>query len=268
MNFYEILNVKTDANDKEIKKAYRVLAKKYHPDTYEGNKELAETKMQQINVAYDTLSNPNLRSKYDRDNGINQKEETINNVREDFKNTRDYRTKKNGVNYNVRYTSNRNNVKYNRYGYAEANYYHENRNEKKEKYKNKPFSTLFKGEQLKYTVFYGTLAIVAVAVLLSMAFKSVKRIVDSTVAISNQINATSSSDTYKYEKEDNDIVPDYNESTEKISNYLNGIKDTLNVKKEEFIKKSSEKDKEKALKSLGITNEEDQKAVLEFINGL
>jgi len=101
-----------------------------------------------------------------------------------------------------------------------------------------------------------------------MAFKSVKRIVDSTVAISNQINATSSSDTYKYEKEDNDIVPDYNESTEKISNYLNGIKDTLNVKKEEFIKKSSEKDKEKALKSLGITNEEDQKAVLEFINGL
>jgi len=58
LNFYEILNVKTDANDKEIKKAYRVLAKKYHPDTYEGNKELAETKMQQINVAYDTLSNP------------------------------------------------------------------------------------------------------------------------------------------------------------------------------------------------------------------
>ena len=272
MNFYEILNVKTDANDKEIKKAYRVLAKKYHPDTYEGNKELAEDKMQQINVAYDTLSNPTLRSKYDRDNGFNQKEENINNVRKEFNKRSDYTTKKYGVNYNVRYTANINNVRYNRYGYAEANYYHTNRKDEEEnykKYKSKPLSTLFKGEQLKYTLFFGTIAIIVVAVLLSMAFKSIKKVVDSTVAISNQINATNSYDnTYKPKNNDKVVIPDYSESTEQLNNYWIELKDGFNSKKEEFIRKSSEKEKREALNSLGITNDEDQKAVLEFINSL
>lgn len=271
MNFYEILNVKTDANDKEIKKAYRILAKKYHPDTYEGNKEIAESKMQQINVAYDTLSNPDLRSKYDRENGLNIKEETITNIRDEFNKTSDYRTKKYGVNYNVRYTANRNNVRYNRYGYAEANYYHENKNDEEErykKYKSKPLSTLFKGEQLKYTLFFGTLAVVTVTILLSMAFKSVKQIVDSTKAISNQINATSSNNTYNPKTDTNIVIPDYSESAEKINNYWNELRENFNAKKEEFVKNSAEKDKKEALNSLGITNEEDQKAVLEFINGL
>ena len=272
MNFYEILNVKTDANDKEIKKAYRVLAKKYHPDTYEGNKEIAEDKMQQINVAYDTLSNSTLRSKYDRENGINQKEEPISNVREEFGRQSDYRTEKYGVNYNVRYTSNRSNVRYNRYGYAEANYYHENKKDEEEiykKYKSKPLSTLFKGEQLKYTLFFGILAIVIVTILLNMAFKSIKQVVDSTVAISNQINATNSvDDTYAPKQDNKVIIPDYSENAEKINDYWNDLKEEFNTKRDEFIKNSSERDKKEALNSLGITDEEDQKAVLEFIKGL
>lgn len=54
-NFYETLGVAKDATPDQIKKAYRKLARKYHPDiSKEAN---AEEKMQEINVAYDTLSN-------------------------------------------------------------------------------------------------------------------------------------------------------------------------------------------------------------------
>jgi len=65
LTYYEILNVKKTASDKEIKNAYRILAKKYHPDTYSGNKNVAEEKMKQINEAYDILSNKELKAKYD-----------------------------------------------------------------------------------------------------------------------------------------------------------------------------------------------------------
>ena len=65
MTHYEVLNIKHNATDKDIKNAYRALAKKYHPDTYKGNKNVAEEKMKQINEAYDVLSNKDLKSKYD-----------------------------------------------------------------------------------------------------------------------------------------------------------------------------------------------------------
>lgn len=65
LTYYEILNVKQTASEKEIKNAYRVLAKKYHPDTYQGNKNIAEDKMKQINEAYDVLSNKESKTKYD-----------------------------------------------------------------------------------------------------------------------------------------------------------------------------------------------------------
>ncbi len=54
---YKILSVSRDATDDEIKKAYRELAKKYHPDNYQDSAlaELAAEKMKQINEAYDTI---------------------------------------------------------------------------------------------------------------------------------------------------------------------------------------------------------------------
>ncbi len=54
---YQILGVDRDASDEEIKKAYRRLAKKYHPDANPGD-EAAAKKMQEINDAYDRIKNP------------------------------------------------------------------------------------------------------------------------------------------------------------------------------------------------------------------
>ena len=54
---YKILGVSPDASDEEIKRAYRNLAKKYHPDRNPGDAEAAK-KMQQINAAYEQIKNP------------------------------------------------------------------------------------------------------------------------------------------------------------------------------------------------------------------
>ena len=65
LNYYEILEVNENASIEVIDKAYRVLAKKYHPDVYEGDKKQAEAMMQKLNEAYDVLSDENKRSNYD-----------------------------------------------------------------------------------------------------------------------------------------------------------------------------------------------------------
>ena len=67
MNHYDILGLKKNASQKEIKEAYKKLIKKYHPDLYQGDKTFAEKKTQSINVAYDILSNPETRKSYDEE---------------------------------------------------------------------------------------------------------------------------------------------------------------------------------------------------------
>ena len=55
---YSVLGVSQNASDEEVKKAYRELARKYHPDNYQNNPlaDLAEEKMKEINEAYDTIT--------------------------------------------------------------------------------------------------------------------------------------------------------------------------------------------------------------------
>jgi len=64
-DYYEILGVSRNATQEEIKRAYRRLAKEYHPDRNPGDKE-AEEKLKKINEAYSVLSDPEKRANYDR----------------------------------------------------------------------------------------------------------------------------------------------------------------------------------------------------------
>lgn len=64
-NLYDILGVRQDASDAEIKKAFRTLSKKYHPDVNPGNKK-AEEKFRAVSEAYAVLQDPQKRKEYDK----------------------------------------------------------------------------------------------------------------------------------------------------------------------------------------------------------
>ena len=65
-DFYKLLNVDRNASDTEIKKSYRSLAMKFHPDRNADNPEAAEVKFKQIKEAYEILSDSKKRSAYDQ----------------------------------------------------------------------------------------------------------------------------------------------------------------------------------------------------------
>ncbi|MEQ9482631.1 J domain-containing protein [Coleofasciculus sp. F4-SAH-05] len=66
ITYYGILGVHPSASALDIRRAYRELSKRYHPDTTDLPKETAKTKFQQLNEAYATLSNPERRILYDQ----------------------------------------------------------------------------------------------------------------------------------------------------------------------------------------------------------
>ncbi len=74
-DYYEVLGVSRDADQNEIKKAYRKLAKKYHPDRNDDDPDAAE-KFKEISEAYEVLSDPDKRQRYDQygHSGLNQED--------------------------------------------------------------------------------------------------------------------------------------------------------------------------------------------------
>ena len=64
-DYYDILSVKRDSSEKDIKNAYRKLARKYHPDVNPGDKQ-AEEKFKEINEAYEVLGDSEKKAKYDQ----------------------------------------------------------------------------------------------------------------------------------------------------------------------------------------------------------
>ncbi len=90
--YYEILELKRNASQEDIKKAYRKLAKKYHPDINPGNKE-AEERFKELNEAYNTLGYEPLKKVYDEKlDRISNSGGSVNykNEKEAVKNTQDY----------------------------------------------------------------------------------------------------------------------------------------------------------------------------------
>jgi curved DNA-binding protein len=65
MDYYKILGIDRNADEQQIKKAYRKLARQYHPDMNPGNKD-AEKKFKELNEAYEVLSDADKRAQYDR----------------------------------------------------------------------------------------------------------------------------------------------------------------------------------------------------------
>ena len=65
MNYYEVLGINKQATPDEVKKAYRKLALKWHPDKNQNNIEAATKKFKEVTEAYDTLSDVNKRRNYD-----------------------------------------------------------------------------------------------------------------------------------------------------------------------------------------------------------
>ena len=65
-DYYEVLGVGKNATDEELKKAFRKLAKQYHPDANPDNKEEAERKFKEVNEAYEILSDKQKRQMYDQ----------------------------------------------------------------------------------------------------------------------------------------------------------------------------------------------------------
>ena len=112
MNYYKILEVDRDASPEVIEKAYRALAKKYHPDLQESNmKQKAEEKLKLINEAYEVLSNPDSKAKYDATLKQNEvSEEDFNRISEENRNLyNEINSLKHNNNYNNNYGTTQNN---------------------------------------------------------------------------------------------------------------------------------------------------------------
>ena len=65
-DYYEVLGASRDASDDDLKKAFRRLAMKYHPDRNTDNSEESEAKFKEAKEAYEVLSDPNKRAAYDQ----------------------------------------------------------------------------------------------------------------------------------------------------------------------------------------------------------
>lgn len=96
MTYYDILLISKSASAEEIHQAYRTLAKKYHPDLYDGDKAFAEEQMKFINEAYSVLSDPEAREEYD------QKifKDNCDSTSSQNSNTNNYKNEK----YNIKHT--------------------------------------------------------------------------------------------------------------------------------------------------------------------
>ena len=164
MNYYQVLGVPEKASDKEIKKAYKKLVKKYHPDIFHGDKEFAENKIKEINEAYETLSDSMLKAEYDE--ALNNETSTT-----PFDPTKRSSQAQDNYNYNSRY---RDNDFYNSDSYRNYSYRYYGRSHssqefeeyKKSQQKVKDTDGFFSASKAKIILFVGITSIILIIVLI------------------------------------------------------------------------------------------------------
>ncbi len=261
LNYYNVLNIKTNATEKDIKKAYRALAKKYHPDTYQGDKNVAQEKMQEINIAYDTLSDAGLRKEYDKKLGLNA--EVKSDVRQAKVNqtTNNPNYDKSGVNYEVHYRPNNSKIEYNSNGYATANYYTAGEDDEPRyslKYK---MNALNAKQKLICILIIGSIALVFVSLTLYKAYESLSSLVTSAKDISSEITSAKAESDKQFKRDSEELKNQFEES-------INGIKDKIKEKTDEIVKQTTKDSKAKTLEEWGITDKDTQDKLLDMIEEL
>lgn len=128
---YEILEVSENASKEIIEKAYKVLAKRYHPDLQEEqNKEDAEKKMKEINEAYSILSNDAKRKEYNEKLKTERQKENASKEQHEQNNVH---YQQNSVNYNNTYYKQKNENYNNTYYQAKSEEYNRNKEYEYEK---------------------------------------------------------------------------------------------------------------------------------------
>ena len=65
-DYYEVLGIEKGASDREIKRAYKKMARKYHPDLNRDDPKTAEEKFKEVNEAYEVLKDPKKKQAYDQ----------------------------------------------------------------------------------------------------------------------------------------------------------------------------------------------------------
>ena len=133
-NYYEILEVNKNASPEIIEKAYKTLVKKYHPDLQQDeNKNKYEEKIKKINEAYDILSDPEKRKKYDLN--LKNTEISINDYNSLYQENINLKNNLNILKEKLNYLNNiqnnyeKNNLNYNNLEYNKNNYTKNNINQ-------------------------------------------------------------------------------------------------------------------------------------------
>lgn len=185
MNYYDILGISTTATNAEIKKAYKALVKKYHPDVFDGDKSVADSKIKQLNKAYEVLSNADERAKYDESFLAVSDENTTSSNNYSNSQTTDYDNYKK---YDDLY-------KYDYYKKYTTNYYGVSRDDlHKEKskttYQNRTVqdSDFFTGSRVKFVFLISILLVMFLVVLLILISYLKTLLVDAPKTTINSID--------------------------------------------------------------------------------
>ena len=157
-NYYELLEVSHSASQEVIEKAYKTLAKKYHPDLQDdAHKKEAEQKMKELNEAYDVISNPQKRSAYDQELQIYEQESVKYNQDSTNYSQESANYNHESTNYNHESTNyNHESTKYNRdsakveNGNQSQNQYQKASHSTNYNYNTQPIDTILQNQQIQY----------------------------------------------------------------------------------------------------------------------